>query len=269
MGERTDTDEIDPAHGIVTQRIESDAARRLDLHLATGLLLPPANALHGGTRALRREVVEHDTVGNVGGKRLVDLLLVAHLDLDTEIFFMLTAVVLGTRERCGDAAGKIDMVVFEQNHIEQADTVVHAAANLDRLFLQIAEPRRGLARIEDMATRVFDTTLVAMGGGGNARHALHDVEHGALNLQKAQLLAVNTECNIARLDRVAVVKQLLETTFGVEIADNLSGYVDAGNNAGVLNNELLATHLRGRYATKRGMVAVSDVLVEPDGNQFA
>ena len=51
-----------------------------------------------------REVVEHDTVRDVGSQCLADLVFVAGLDLDAEVFALLLAVVLSAGERSGDTA---------------------------------------------------------------------------------------------------------------------------------------------------------------------
>ena len=101
-------------------------------------LLPFADKCHRLLSALGSEVVQHDTVGNVGRQRFAYLVFVARLYLDTQVFAFLAAVVAGTGEGIGDTSGKVHMVVLQENHVEEPDTMVHAAANLHRLLLQIA-----------------------------------------------------------------------------------------------------------------------------------
>ena len=83
-----------------------------------------------------------------------------------------------------DAAGKIHMVVLEQDHVKQADAVVAAAANLHGVLLEQAHAGRGLAGVEHAGLEAFQALGIAGCGRCHATHALHDVEHQALGLQQ-------------------------------------------------------------------------------------
>ena len=52
-----------------------------------------------------------------------------------------------------DAAGRDDVVFFDQNRIEKPDTVVGAAAHAYRVFLGNTQAGEGLARIDDLRPR--------------------------------------------------------------------------------------------------------------------
>ena len=236
--------------------------------MVTVLLLPCTNDSHSPFGALRREVVQHDTVWYVGCQCLADLVLVAGLNLDAQIFALLLAIGLSARERCGDTAREVHVVVLEQNHIKETDAVVHAAADEHCLFLQVTQTWGGLAGVQHVATCTLDERLVAVRRGRYTRHALHDIEHGALNLQETELLAIDTKGNIAWLDMRAVFDELLHAALRVEIGDNLFGYFDTSNDTFFFYNQLLASHLCLGDTTERCMVAITNVFFEPDGNEF-
>ena len=147
--------------------------------------------------------------------------------------------------------------------------MVHAASQHHCLFLQITESGSGLACVQHMASRVGDEALVAMRGGGNTRHTLHDIEHRPLDLQQTQFLAIDFEGNISGLDQCTVLKVLLYSAFRVEIGDDFLRHLNTCEYAGVLDNQLLATLLRGRNTTERGVVAVANILLKPNSNQLA
>ena len=120
-----------------------------------------------------------------------------------------------------------------------------------------------------MAARVLNKRLVAVGRGSDTRHALHDIEHGALNLQERQLLPIHSERHIAGLHRCAVLQVLLHAALRVEIADNLLRDLYARQDTFFFDNQLLTSHLSGRDTTERGMVTVAYVFFKPKRNQFA
>ena len=101
-----------------------------------------------------------------------------------------------------------------------------------------------------------------------ARHALHDIEHCALDLQQTQLLAIDLESDIARFHMIAVMQELLEPALGVEIVNDLFRHLYTGKYSRVLNNQLLTTHLGRRYTTERGMITVADILFKPNSNKL-
>ena len=160
------------------------------------------------------------------------------------------------------------MVVFEQNHVKQADTVVHTAAKQHRLFLQITQSRCRLTCVEHVATGVLNQALILMRRGRDTRHTLHDVEHRALDLQQTQLLAIDLKGHIARLHMSAILEELLYLTFRIEIVDDFFRYLHASKHTGVLDDELLTTHLRRRNTTERGVVTVADILFKPNSNKL-
>ena len=121
--------------------------------------------------------------------------------------------------------------------------MVHAATNQYGLFLQIAQTWGGFTCVEYMATSTLNQTLVLMCGCCHARHALHHIEHGALNLQQAQLLAIHAKSNIAWLYVCAVHNELLHAALRVEVRNDLFGNFNTSDDTFFFYNQLLATHL--------------------------
>ena len=167
---------------------------------------------------------------------------------------------MATIDGLDDAAGKIDMVVLQQNHVEEADAMVHAAADLDGLLLQDAEARRRLARVEDVGSRALQALHVAARHRGDAAHALHDVEHQTLRLQQRAHLARDDEGHVARLDMGAVMDEDLHLERRVEAVEHLAGNLHAREHALLLDEELALAHRLLGDAAKGGVVAVANIL---------
>ena len=72
------------------------------------------------------------------------------------------------------------MVVLHEDAVEEPEAVVGAAAAEDGVFLQEAQPWRGLAGVEDERAEVIDEAGEGARHGGDAAQALHEVEGGAL-----------------------------------------------------------------------------------------
>ena len=75
------------------------------------------------------------------------------------------------------------MVVFQQNHVEQADPVINAAPNLYSHFFQNTHAGSCLAGIKHTRVCTFQLLGIFMCHGGNAAHTLHNVQHQAFGLQ--------------------------------------------------------------------------------------
>ncbi len=269
MGQGTYTDEIHTAQGIVADGVRRDAAARFYLDMSAAGLLPLADKGDRPARALHTEIVQHDTVGYARCQRLAYLVLAACLNLDTQVFVLRLAVSACAGERRRDAACKVHMIVLEQYHVEQPDTVVHSAADAHCFFLQIAQPRRGFARVKHMAARAVKEALVAVRRRGDARHTLHDIQHGALYLQERQFFAVHTERDVPRFDRRTVLQEYLHAAGRVETVDNLAGDGNACQYPFLFDNELAAARSVGGNTGQRSVVAVAYILLEPNIYQLS
>ena len=162
---------------------------------------------------------------------LTDVVEGAAFNLDFQIQPLFFEVGCTAVERFVDAATEVDMVVFEENHIKQADAVIGAAANLHRLFFQHAHTGRGFAGVEHAGAGAFESFHVALRHGGDTAHALHDVEHQSLCLKKALRLSAHHESHITGLNVRTVFEENLHLKRRVEFAEHFAGNAHTGQDA--------------------------------------
>ncbi len=77
--------------------------------------------------------------------RLVDFLERLRFDLDRQVGTCLTHEGNGARH----ASGQTDVIVLDEHRIEETDAVIGRAASGDGVFLQRAQRRRRLSRVEN------------------------------------------------------------------------------------------------------------------------
>ena len=146
--------------------------------------------------------------------------------------------------------------------------MVHTAAKGYGFFLEITQSGSRLTRVEHVALGIGNQTLVTVRRGGYAGHPLHDIEHRALDLQQTELLAIDAEGDVAFLHVIAVVQELLEPARGVEVVDDLLGYLHAGEDTLLLDDQLLAALGVSGDTTERGVVTVAYIFVKPDSDKL-
>ena len=164
-----------PVSAIAAHRLQVDAAGGLQRRAPAP---PTPCGLPRFTRprkCLDAHVVEQQEVG-AGAERVGDLVEVAALDLDREIGLGPARAVDGL----GEAAGQGDVVLLDQDRVVEAHAVVAPAARRDRGLLQLAQPRRRLAGVEDAGAGPGDRLDEARGEGGDAREVAEEVERGPL-----------------------------------------------------------------------------------------
>ena len=110
--------EVHSLERIVADGIDRNTAGGLDLHMTSGSLFPLADHNDRFAGLLRREVIEHDTIGDIRCQRLVDLLKITYLDLDLEVLAFLFTIIACTRKGICNTAGNIDVIVFSEDHVE-------------------------------------------------------------------------------------------------------------------------------------------------------
>ena len=98
-----------------------------------------------------------------------------------------------------------------------------------------------------------------MGHGGDAAHALEDVEHEALGLQKALLLALHRHHNITRFHMGAILNIHFYFHRGVEAAEHFLSYLHAGKDALFLDKEFALAIGISRDAAECCVVAIANV----------
>lgn len=130
----------------------------------------------------------------------------------------------------------------------------------------------GLAGVEHTGIRAFQAFGILVRHGGNAAHALHDVQHQAFRLQQRLHLAFHHHSHIARLHFGAVVDEHFHFHVGVETAEDFLCHFDACQYARFLNQKSGFPHRRGGNARQGGMVAIANVFgecqIDQTVNQF-
>ena len=154
------------------------------------------------------------------------------------------------------------MVVFQQNHVEQADTVVYTATDLHCHFLEDTHARSSLASIEYTGIRTFQLLGILMCHGGNATHALHDVQHQTLRLQQRLYLAFHNHGHITRLYGCTVINEHFHLHGRIETAEHLLCYLDTGQDARFFYQQFGFAHCRSRNARKGCMVSIAYIFGE-------
>lgn len=257
MSEGSERDEVDTCLGIRNHRVEGNATRRLRLNMHGGSM----DKLNGTVRVLRSEVVEHYAVGLLLDGFL-QLFEVAHLALYLQVKSLVLKILLGTSDGVVYAATEVDVVVFQQYHVEKPYTVVHASANAHGFLFKHSHARRSLTGVEHtgIGACVYQRLLVAVGHGGDAAHALQEVEHEPLGLQQTLLLSADAHHYIAGAHMGSVVHQHRHLQRGVEAMEDFLRHALAGKDAFFLNHKVTLAHCVGRDAAKGGMVAVLYVL---------
>ena len=83
-----------------------------------------------------------------------------------------------------DASCKIHVVILEQDHVEETDTMVHTTTYLHGLLFEHTHARGGLAGVEYAGVGTLQALHILVGHRGDTTHTLHDVQHEALRLQQ-------------------------------------------------------------------------------------
>lgn len=251
----TDRDEIDTALSIVAESIHSYAARRLGLVLAV-------DQLDSLTSLCGCEIVEHDAIDTTDCENLIQLIEVAHLDLNAKILAFLLEILVDAGDGLIDAAREVNVVILEENHVEETDTVIAAAADLDCHLVEKAHARGRLASVDNLGMETLELGDVTRGGCGDAAHVLHDVEDEPLGEEERLGASLDTESDIALLDAVAVMENLVELEIGIYVRKNLTSNVYAREDTVLLDDELGTSDSVSWDARERGVVTITDILAD-------
>ena len=122
-------------------------------------------------------VVEQHRVREPDLDHLAQLIERVDLDLDLD---QMAGGGLGALEHGADAARDRDVVVLDQDRVVEAEAVIEAAAAAHGVFLERAQPRRGLARAADARARAGDAAHEFMRRGRDAREMAEKIERDAL-----------------------------------------------------------------------------------------
>ena len=82
------------------------------------------------------------------------------------------------------------MVFLQHQRIKQRQSVIDAAANGHRVFLCHAQPRQGLAGVQNPGAGTAHGIHILRSDSGSARQGLQEVERGALGADQGAAAAV-------------------------------------------------------------------------------
>ena len=173
-----------------------------------------------------------------------------------------------TVDGVGNSPGKINMVVFQQNHIKKTDAMVHAPTQLYSLLLQHTHTRCSLAGVENMTAGAGDAFHIFMCHGSDTAHALHDVEHQTLSLQERTRLTRNDHGNVALLHRLPIANEHLHLQSRIETVKHFLCYLDTGKYTVFLDKQMAFAHGIRWNTAQSGMVSITDILSKSQVDEF-
>ena len=236
---------VDAGRGDLGDVVERDAARRLDHQ-------PAGDQRHGLLHRSDIEVVDQHHVGEAAVQHLLKLRKRVDLDLDLD---QMAGGSAGALQHRADAAGNRDVVVLDQDRVVEPEAVVEAAAAAHRVFLERAQPGRGLPGAADAGLAGPDLAHIGSGGGGDAGQMLDEIERHALRRQHRARVAVDVHQRGPGLDRRAVAHRRHDLDVGRKLAEAGGGERQAGDGAGLPRDHHGAARRAGRDRRDRGDVA--------------
>ena len=161
------------------------------------------------------------------------------------------------------------MVVLEQNHVEEAYTMVHATANLHSLLLKHTHTRSCLTGVENtcLGTGIDKSLLILVCHCGNTAHTLHDIQHKTLCLEQALCLTLHAHHDVARLNLCTVIDIHLYLKSRVKTMEHHLCHLYTCNDTRLLDEELTLTHGISRNTTQGGMITITDILCKTQVNE--
>jgi hypothetical protein len=186
MRERADGDKIHAGLG--------DGAHGGEINAATGFGLgTPFALLHSETQLHEGHVVEQYEI-RAGGRALLDLFERVGFDFNLELRIFCARLFDGggdsVRLRSTQSS---EVIVLDENHVEQAEAKVDAAAAGDSVFFQSSQTGGGFACVENPRVSAFDGIHELHGQGGNAGEALNEIEGNAFSAQDGARVAGNSQ----------------------------------------------------------------------------
>src|SRR5687767_13775105 len=139
----------------------------------------------------------------------------------------------GLLGRPAHSAGERGVVLLHEDRVVEAVSVADPAAPAHRRLLQLAQPRRGLARVENARARALDRPHVTRGERRHAREVRQEVERDALS-GKYRGGYPGYLRDRAALPPLALRAVGNEDELGVDALEDRLRDPDAGDHAGLL-----------------------------------
>src|SRR5256712_13772717 len=250
LGQLADRDVVDAGQRVGARIIEADLAGDLDL----------GAALHQRDRLAdlsRREVLEQENV-DFRGQRLVELLHVRHRELDSLALMSFAELADDVRHTLAQREVRLG----DNQPIGQPLVEADAAAHLDRVLFQKAQPWGGAAGIEDSGLGSLYGVGKLGGLAGDPRQVLQEVQGSPFRPQDTDRRAGNAGHELAAGERHAIGGTRLEADVLVDQLEDALEDRQAGEDALLVGQQLAAGLDLAGEERLGGEIAVTDVLGE-------
>ena len=252
MRERADRHVVGAGRCELRDPLQRHAAGDLDFRTS-------ARPVHRFANLLGCHVVEQDEC-RAGAKRLIHLVERLGFDLDGHLRIRGAHPV----ERGADAAGEVNVVFFDEYGVVQAKAVIARPAGADGVFLERAQSRRRLARVEHGNAPAGGIDKLS-GARRDARQPLKQIERGTFADEQRARRSNNLGDLLAASTPVAVVlveRERRAVPFVRDLAEHLARDVKARDHAIGFDQEHTVRPLIGTDDRVGREVAAADVLLE-------
>ena len=130
-------------------------------------------------------------------------------------------------DRLAHRARDRDVVVLDHRRIPQPHAVIRSAAHPGRVFLEMAQPRQRLARVEQRAGGIVHRPYIFAGHRGDSREMLDRVERGALGGQHGARIARQPHQLGPRRHLRPLLDQRIDLHLGIERTKERRGHRQA------------------------------------------
>ncbi len=142
----------------------------------------PPDALHGLLHCIDGHVVEHDDV-RTRREGFLDLGQVLHLHLD---FHHQRGLSPHPAHGLGDAPGRLDVVVLDQDPVIEPVPMIAPAAGPHAVLVEDPQAGNRLARVEDLCLRAGHGVDELLRQGGDPAHPLKEIQGDPLGREDAR-----------------------------------------------------------------------------------
>ena len=145
--------------------------------------------------------------------------------------------LLGPLQRLGYAARDGDMIVLDQHGIVEAEPMIAAAADADRIFFDRAQARRCLARADDLRLGVPDRRNHGRRRGGNSAQAAQEIQRNPFRRQNAPRRAGDGGDHVARRQSRAIIAFYTHLDGRIDQLEGEPSQIEARDNAGLARHQ--------------------------------
>lgn len=255
MGDGTDGDQVDAGFGDRSDGFQADATGSFCQGSA-------GDELDGGAELVGRHVVEEDDVctGLCGEAGLFEGV---GFHFDPQVGKKASGAPDGGGDGVGQFGGEGgEVIVLDENHVPETDTVILATAAGDGVFLEGAPAGGGFPGVEDAGGGSPDGGDETVCGCGDAREVLDEIEGGAFGGQEGAGGTFDDQGGLAGGEVCAVSDAVGELDLGGNLGEGRDGEWGTSENKGFAGAQDRAGAGIGGDAGESGDIARPDVLAQ-------